>query len=142
MRSRVLSALPYPIQIVVGLLAYRNQSQTLYGQGTGRLSVDEIDSFRLQIWENVNALLTASKEKIAKRGVRGEMFWVLGNSGPSEADMVLFGFIASALVCAAYVPLAVAANQACTDPIFHQGAQNPGAGKELPRRGRLRPKDS
>lgn len=101
MRSRVLSALPYPVQIVVGLLAYRNINQTLYGQGTGRLSVDEIDSFKLEVWENVNALLTASKEKMAKRGVKGAMFWILGDSGPSEADAVLFGFVASALVCTA-----------------------------------------
>ncbi|KAL8828125.1 MAG: hypothetical protein Q9191_002772 [Dirinaria sp. TL-2023a] len=108
MRSQVLSALPYPIQVVVGLLAYRSQRQTLYGQGTGRLSVDEIDSFKLEVWENVNALLTASKDKLAKRGVKGAMFWVLGGSGPSEADAVLFGFIASALACTACVSLAVA----------------------------------
>lgn len=49
MRPHVLSALPYPVQLVVGLLAYRKVSQTLYGQGTGRLSAEEINSFRQQV---------------------------------------------------------------------------------------------
>ena len=105
MRSQALSALPYPIQVIVGLLAYRGMIQTLYGQGTGRLSVDEIDSYRLEVWENVNALLTASKQKQPERVSDGAMYWILGGRSPSEADAAVFGFIASALVCNAYVLL-------------------------------------
>lgn len=105
MRSHILSALPYPAQVVVGLLAYRKVSQTLYGQGTGRYSAEEISSFRQEIWENVNALLVASRRKKAETSASDEIFWVLGFNGPSEADTVLFGFIAAALVCTAYVSL-------------------------------------
>lgn len=99
MRSKVLAALPYPIQLLVGLLAYRKVSQTLYGQGTMRFSAEEISSFRHQIWENVDALLVASRRKKTETGTGDATFWVSGGNGPSEADTVLFGFIASALVC-------------------------------------------
>ncbi len=103
MRSNTLSALPYPVQLVVGLLAYRKVTQTLHGQGTGRLSAEEISAFRQQIWESINALLSASRRQKTETGGSDTTFWVLGGNGPSEADSVLFGFIASALVCSAYV---------------------------------------
>ena len=102
MRPHVLSALPYPLQLIIGPLVYRKISQTLHGQGTGRFSAEEIISFRQQVWENVDALLVASRRKITETGAGDVMFWVLGGNGPSEADTVLFGFIASVLVCAAY----------------------------------------
>lgn len=98
MRSGVLAALPYPVQVVVGLLAHRGVMQTLHGQGTARFSAEEISSFRRQIWENVNALLVASRGKRTETDVT---FWVLGGEGPSEADATLFGFIAAAMVCEA-----------------------------------------
>ena len=89
------------MQVVVGLLAYRNVMKTLYGQGTGRFSGEEISSFRQQIWENVNALLVESRRNRTETDASDAMFWVLGGDGPSEADAVLFGFIAPALVCTA-----------------------------------------
>lgn len=98
MRPGVLGALPYPVQLVVGLLAYRRNMQTLHGQGTARFSAEEISSFRKHIWENVNALLAASRRK---RTETDATFWVLGGEGPSEADATLFGFIAAAMVCEA-----------------------------------------
>lgn len=102
MRPKVLAALPYPIQLIVGLLAYRKVSQALNGQGTGRRSAEEISSLRYQVWENINALLVASPSRNTIAGDDDAVFWVLGaKNGPSEADAVLFGFIASALVCAA-----------------------------------------
>ena len=103
MRSKVLEALAYLVQIVVGLLAYRKISQTLYGQGTGRLLATEISSFRHEIWENFDALLVASRRKKTETGTNDGIFWVLGGDGPSEVDATLFGFIASALVCNASV---------------------------------------
>lgn len=105
MRPHALSALPYPVQLVVGLLVYRKVSQALYGQGTGRFSAEEISSLRQQIWENVDALLVASRRKKVETGAGDTISWVLGGNEPSEADTVLFGFIASALVCTAYVSL-------------------------------------
>lgn len=91
------------MQLVVGLLAYRKVSQTLHGQGTGRFSAEEISSFRQQIWENVNALVVASRGEKTDTGAAKAPFWVSGGNKPSEADASLFAFISSALICTAYV---------------------------------------
>ena len=99
MRPHVLQALPYPVQLVVGLLAYRENMKRLYGQGTGRFSAEEIASFRREVWESFDTLLAASRRKSEK----DETFWVLGGARPSEADAVVFGFVAAVLVCKAYV---------------------------------------
>ncbi len=104
MRSSVLSELPYPVQLCVGLLAYHKNMRTLYGQGTGRFTEGEIDSFKWQVWKSIDALLIASKETHGSTA-GGKVFWVLGGNGPSEADTTLYGFIASALVCTACVYL-------------------------------------
>lgn len=104
MRPHVLHALPYPAQIVVGLLAYRKIAATLYNQGTMRFTGEEIGALRLEIWECVNALLESSKKKREKTsGASDATFWVCGGDGPSEADATLFGFISAALTCTAYV---------------------------------------
>lgn len=73
---------------------------TLWGQGTARFTPEEITKFKTEIWESINALLTAPSEKRGSRGA-DEMFFMLGGKGPTEADTTLFGFIASGLVCAA-----------------------------------------
>jgi hypothetical protein len=126
MRSKVLSALPYPIQVAVGLLAYRNVSATLYGQGTGRFSTAEISSFRHHIWVNIDALLDDARRKQTETGAGDAMFWVLGGNGPSEADTTLFGFIATALVCTAYVSR--------DDEVIHDYAHGFLLGRPRPRR--------
>lgn len=100
MRDHVLWALPYPMKIVVGLLIYRGTMKTLHGQGTGRYSDDEIRSFRLEIWEGINALLARSR-KTATSNTDGKPFWVLGDENPTEADASLFAFIISVLTCTA-----------------------------------------
>lgn len=100
MRDKALAALPLPLKVLVGQLAYRKMNGTLYGQGTGRLTPEEITKFKTEVWENVNALLTASSRKRGT-GAQDEMFFLLGGSKPTEADTTLFGFIASGLVCAA-----------------------------------------
>lgn len=102
MRDHILSTIPYPVRIVVGLLIYRKVSQTLYGQGTARLSADERRLFRQQIWESINMLLTAARSNVAA-GDHAAPFWLLGRNAPSEADFVLFGFVVSVLICEAYV---------------------------------------
>ncbi|KAL4997860.1 hypothetical protein BDV10DRAFT_168657 [Aspergillus recurvatus] len=98
MRDHVLSAVPYPIRIFVGLLIYRSTVQTLHGQGAGRYSAEEIQGFREEAWGAVNDLLVASKEKAQNRG---GPFWVLGGEKPTEADTTVFGFVISALICEA-----------------------------------------
>ena len=103
MRTHVLQALPYPVQLVVGLLAYRENMKRLYGQGTGRFSAEEIASFRREVWESFDTLLAASRRKSKKT----EIFWVLGGERPSEADAAVFGFVAAVLVCKAYTPLSL-----------------------------------
>ncbi|KAK5992311.1 Failed axon connections-like-like protein [Cladobotryum mycophilum] len=96
MRSGVLSAVPWPLQILVGLLAYRSVSRTLYGQGTGRFTSEEVAGFRRESWEHINALVT----EVHLKSPDGQSpFWVLGGQTPSEADSVVFGFIVAGLVC-------------------------------------------
>ncbi|KAL8936879.1 MAG: hypothetical protein Q9216_004704 [Gyalolechia sp. 2 TL-2023] len=95
LRPVILGSLPYPVQVLVGSLAYRKMSATLYGQGTGRFSPEEISKFKTDVWENVNALLASSRQKKGSDGI----FYVLGGNAPTEADTTLFGFIASCLVC-------------------------------------------
>ncbi len=100
MRLKVLGALPYVMQVLVGQLAYRKMTATLWGQGTARFTPEEITKFKTEVWENINALLTVSSMKRGSSGPDG-MFFLLGGKGPTDADTTLFGFIASGLVCAA-----------------------------------------
>ena len=99
MRSNIFGFMPYLLQVSIGLLAWRKQNAMLYGQGTGRFSTEEISGFRKAVWEDVDGLLTAVKQKSKPRS--DEPFWILGGAEPSEADTTLFGFIVSALVCKA-----------------------------------------
>lgn len=99
MRSGALAAIPWPLQWLVGLLAYRGVASALYGQGTGRLSDEEVRLLKEEVWEGVDALLAESRQASGKAG--NEPFWVLGGAAPTEADATLFGFVAGALVCTA-----------------------------------------
>ena len=101
MRSHVLAAIPYPIQILVGLVAYRTVTQTLHGQGTGRFSNDELVAFKTKIWDNVDALLTESTKKRSSNNQ--EPFWIHGGSAPTEADTVVFGFVIASIISNAQV---------------------------------------
>lgn len=95
MRSAILWSMPYPLQIIVGLLVYRQMNSTLWGQGTGRYTPEERSNFRLEIWQSIETLLGESR-----RGSSGDgPFWVLGGASPTEADTTVFGFIASDLTC-------------------------------------------
>ena len=55
MRDHVLWPIPYPIRIIVGLLAYRANLAMLNGQGTGRFTEEEIAKSRREIWEAISA---------------------------------------------------------------------------------------
>ncbi|KAJ2981568.1 hypothetical protein NUW58_g6659 [Xylaria curta] len=84
---------PLAIRVFVGWMIYRNTVSTLYGQGTGRFSGEEIAAFRREIWEGFADLLLESRTKT--RPSEGAPYWVLGGPEPTEADTTLFGFIAS-----------------------------------------------
>ncbi|KAK8018963.1 hypothetical protein PG991_008153 [Apiospora marii] len=71
MRDHIFGAMPYPLRVVIGLLAHRGMVATLHGQGTGRYTAEEIAAFRLEIWEAVDALLTASRDKARTRARDG-----------------------------------------------------------------------
>jgi hypothetical protein len=102
MREHVLSALPYPMRVVIGFLIYRTTTQTLHGQGTSRYTPDEIQSFRREIWEGINDLLVSARaSSTAIAYPRNSPFWILGGEHPTEADATLFAFITSVLVSTA-----------------------------------------
>ncbi|KUI59765.1 hypothetical protein VP1G_07028 [Cytospora mali] len=107
MRDHALSAIPWPIRVVVGLLVYRSHKATLYGQGTLRLSDEEIRASKREIWDRINSVLTSVRSK--RSSPHGETtetskttpFWFLGGDAPTEVDAVIFGFIVSVLICTA-----------------------------------------
>ncbi|KAI1475601.1 putative glutathione S-transferase [Daldinia eschscholtzii] len=99
MRDHVLWPIPYPMRIIVGLLAYRANLAMLNGQGTGRFTEEEIAKSRREIWEAISAQLITSRS--SSKGGNNEPFWVLGGEQPTEADTCLFGFIVSAWICTA-----------------------------------------
>ncbi|RMZ85506.1 hypothetical protein DV736_g6571, partial [Chaetothyriales sp. CBS 134916] len=98
MRDGALAVIPYPIRVLVGMLAYRGVLRTLQGQGTLRFSLEEMAALRLEVWESINTLLVEARSKM---GDTDGPFWVLGGAGPTDADPVVFGFIAASLVCQA-----------------------------------------
>lgn len=99
MRNEIFKALPSVLQVVIGVLAWRKVQATLWGQGTGRFTSEEVAAIRHDIWSNVEALLADAKR--AAKVAEGDAFWVLGGNAPTEADTTLYGFIASGLVCTA-----------------------------------------
>jgi hypothetical protein len=99
MRPKILGALPWPLQVIVGNLVYKNSVRSLEGQGTLKFSTGEIASFRSAIWDTLNSHLSA----ISRPDDQETPFWVLGSDAPTEADATLFGFIASSLICDASV---------------------------------------
>ena len=120
MRDGVLAPIPYPVRVLVGLIAYRAVTRTLHGQGILRFSSEEMAALRLEIWEGINALLVESRSKaLAGSGADGP-FWVLGGKEPTEADPVLFGFLAASLVCKAYVSphSAMTLSERCADDLL------------------------
>ncbi|KAF2242443.1 hypothetical protein BU26DRAFT_524558 [Trematosphaeria pertusa] len=95
MRDHALWSIPYPMRVVIGVLAYRGNVRKLHDQGTGRFTDAEIRGLIKEVWEGVNGMLEESR----RRGKQGECFWVLGGDEPTEADATVFGFVVSVLVC-------------------------------------------
>ncbi|KAK2789708.1 hypothetical protein FQN53_001464 [Emmonsiellopsis sp. PD_33] len=101
MRDHVLSAIAYPIRVIIGQLVYWNTTAALHRQGTGRYTAEEIVLFRREIWEAINKYLTTSKNKMKGPDENQRPFWVLGMDQPTDADATVFGFIVSVLVSTA-----------------------------------------
>ncbi|KAI1342963.1 hypothetical protein F5Y15DRAFT_371516 [Xylariaceae sp. FL0016] len=102
MRDHTLSAIPYPLRLLIGLLISRTMTATLHGQGTGRFSDAEVRVLRDEVYAGLNDLLLTSRTH-AKGGSSSTEapFWALGGAEPTEADATLYGFIVSALICTA-----------------------------------------
>ncbi|EXL47367.1 hypothetical protein FOCG_11558 [Fusarium oxysporum f. sp. radicis-lycopersici 26381] len=97
MRSNIFASMPWLLQVVIGYLAARANARTAYGQGTGRLTDEEVTELREEVWESVEALL--AEARMRKKG--DGPFWALGGDEPTEVDATFFGFIASSLICEA-----------------------------------------
>ena len=99
MRDRgALTAIPYPMRVVIGAMVYRSVASMLNGQGTGRYSADEVRAFKTEIWATINGLLIESRNKASDSKTP---FWALGLENPTELDATLFGAVASTLVSTA-----------------------------------------
>ena len=96
MRDNVLSALPWPVRVIVGNIVYYKNVRNAMGQGTGKFSAEEIAAFRVDIWDTLNAAISESHAQ--NRDKEGP-FWVWGGDAPTEADAVVYGFVVSGLTC-------------------------------------------
>ncbi|KAK4191297.1 hypothetical protein QBC35DRAFT_487869 [Podospora australis] len=98
MRDGAMASVPYPVRVLVGHLAYRGVSRSLYGQGTGRFTDDEVRMFKMEIWEHLNILLGEARGSVKGKG-SDEPFWILGGEKPTEADTTAYGIIVASLIC-------------------------------------------
>lgn len=107
MRDYALSSTPWPFRVFAGQLVYRKTKTLLEGQGTLRLSDEEVSFVKNEIWESIaEVLLAVRSSSNPSRNAKGskassELFWFLGGDRPTEADATIFGFIVSALFCTA-----------------------------------------
>jgi len=97
-RDHILSTRPWLVRVVVGSLIHRTVVRTLYGQGTGRHTADEVRTLTHEIWQSIEDLLAASRRHTDAAGVSKQPFWCCDTKSPMEADTALFGFIVSVLV--------------------------------------------
>lgn len=106
MHDHALSSIPWPMRVLIGQIVYRSHKAMLYGQGTLRLSDEEIRASKREIWDSINSVLVAVR---SSRGAgssgssdpKTRPLWFLGGDEPTEVDTTLFGFIVSVLLCTA-----------------------------------------
>jgi hypothetical protein len=113
MRDHALSSIPWPTRVIVGHIVYRSHKSMLYGQGTLRLTDEEIRASKTEIWDSINGVLlvsslSSSSPSSGDAGRDGAAlasqqrpFWFLGGDKPTEVDTTLFGMIVSVLLCTA-----------------------------------------
>ena len=99
-RDAALYSIPYLPRLFVGRKVHGIVVTTLHGQGCGRLSSEEVDTFRKEIWHTFEDMLEIVREEHKDAT---EPFWILGGDKPTEADVTLFSFIASIESGKAYV---------------------------------------
>jgi glutathione S-transferase len=102
-RDYIMRDVPYPVRVVIGLLAYRGNMRKLREQGAARFSGEEILGFKREIWGVLDGVLRKSREEFlnGRQGTRKETSccWVLAGENPTEVDACLYGFVASVMVC-------------------------------------------
>lgn len=91
------------MRVLIGQIVYRNHKAMLYGQGTLRLSDEEIGAAKREIWDSINGVLVAVRSSRAagssgSNDPKKRPFWFLGGDEPTEVDTTLFGFIMSVLL--------------------------------------------
>lgn len=108
MRDTILNALPWLARMPLGVLVYRQVARSLRGQGLMLLTKGEIDEMKAEIWTTLEAFVADAHAAWVRHAEEEEEeaaddgpFWLLGGEEPTEADAVLFGFIASSMVCTA-----------------------------------------
>ncbi|KIW96167.1 uncharacterized protein Z519_03234 [Cladophialophora bantiana CBS 173.52] len=94
-RDKALWSMPFPVRVLVGYLIYRGITNTLHGQGVGRLSGEEVRSLKTEIWRTIDNVLEC---RLRHASGDHDLVWLLGGEQPTEADATLFGFITSVLV--------------------------------------------
>lgn len=99
MRDYAMAPIPWAIRVLIGQLAHRGHKAMLYGQGTLRLSDDEIRASKHEIWASINGVLAGVRA--AAGAEKARPFWFLGGEQPTEVDTAVFGFIVSVLLCTA-----------------------------------------
>lgn len=86
-----LSFIPWPLRYLVGHLAYNKVSKTMFCQGTGRYSQEELEELRLEGWSALDTLV--AEYQASEKGWKS----VLGGESPTSVDACLYGFLASTL---------------------------------------------
>lgn len=91
------------MRVLIGQIVYRSHKAMLYGQGTLRLSDEEIRASKREIWDSINGVLVAvrSSRAAGSSDSKTRPFWFLGGDDPTEVDTTLFGFIVSVLLSTA-----------------------------------------
>lgn len=95
MRDHALWAIPYPMRVLIGILAYRGNVRKLHDIGVARYTDAERHEIVKEGWGGINDMLEESKRKAGDK----QCFWILGGIDPTEADATVFGFATSILVC-------------------------------------------
>jgi hypothetical protein len=108
MRDHALSSMPWPIRVLIGQIIYRNHKAMLYGQGTLRLTDEEVRVVKTEIWDSINGVLVSARSRSRDAGSssgdetsKQRPFWFLGGDEPTEVDTTLFGMIVSVLLSTA-----------------------------------------
>lgn len=97
----IWAPLAWPLRYLLFAYARYFSSKTLWRQGTGRFSPEEIRQFSTEILDSIDAIIKHALEKADRDTSRP--VWILGGDHPTEADATVFGFFMSTLQFPRYV---------------------------------------